>query len=142
MIRRPPRSTLFPYTTLFRSHRVVIPFVASFFRATPVAPPLRRARARWRRRGVAHLGADPLQRRTRAVRRRRAPLRPDAARGPRLLLAHRGGRARGATLCLSARRRKHLPRSLLPLAARRPASRFGRGADGPIPLQRRRLAGD
>src|SRR5438309_8022162 len=23
MIRRPPRSTLFPYTTLFRSHRVV-----------------------------------------------------------------------------------------------------------------------
>src|SRR3712207_8124886 len=26
MIRRPPRSTLFPYTTLFRSHRhVVIP---------------------------------------------------------------------------------------------------------------------
>src|SRR2546427_7841902 len=24
MIRRPPRSTLFPYTTLFRSHRTVI----------------------------------------------------------------------------------------------------------------------
>src|SRR5256885_3435312 len=24
MIRRPPRSTLFPYTTLFRSHRVVV----------------------------------------------------------------------------------------------------------------------
>src|SRR2546430_6043543 len=24
MIRRPPRSTLFPYTTLFRSHRLVI----------------------------------------------------------------------------------------------------------------------
>src|SRR5256885_15270713 len=24
MIRRPPRSTLFPYTTLFRSHRFVI----------------------------------------------------------------------------------------------------------------------
>src|SRR2546430_13740269 len=23
MIRRPPRSTLFPYTTLFRSHRVI-----------------------------------------------------------------------------------------------------------------------
>src|SRR3989442_3833805 len=23
MIRRPPRSTLFPYTTLFRSHRIV-----------------------------------------------------------------------------------------------------------------------
>src|SRR2546425_2525734 len=26
MIRRPPRSTLFPYTTLFRSHRVAIVF--------------------------------------------------------------------------------------------------------------------
>src|SRR2546422_2328281 len=25
MIRRPPRSTLFPYTTLFRSRRVVLP---------------------------------------------------------------------------------------------------------------------
>src|SRR2546430_15213372 len=25
MIRRPPRSTLFPYTTLFRSHRIAIP---------------------------------------------------------------------------------------------------------------------
>src|SRR3712207_7046805 len=29
MIRRPPRSTLFPYTTLFRSHRV---------QAAPAAP--------------------------------------------------------------------------------------------------------
>src|SRR5947199_7274679 len=26
MIRRPPRSTLFPYTTLFRSHRVMLHF--------------------------------------------------------------------------------------------------------------------
>src|SRR5256885_11506542 len=25
MIRRPPRSTLFPYTTLFRSHHLAIP---------------------------------------------------------------------------------------------------------------------
>src|SRR5256884_9097705 len=25
MIRRPPRSTLFPYTTLFRSHRLGLP---------------------------------------------------------------------------------------------------------------------
>src|SRR3712207_8297083 len=25
MIRRPPRSTLFPYTTLFRSDRIVVP---------------------------------------------------------------------------------------------------------------------
>src|SRR3712207_7622203 len=27
MIRRPPRSTLFPYTTLFRSYAVVIPAI-------------------------------------------------------------------------------------------------------------------
>src|SRR2546426_2737359 len=27
MIRRPPRSTLFPYTTLFRSHRILSPRV-------------------------------------------------------------------------------------------------------------------
>src|SRR2546430_5607597 len=29
MIRRPPRSTLFPYTTLFRSTRVVVPCIGS-----------------------------------------------------------------------------------------------------------------
>src|SRR2546427_4894987 len=28
MIRRPPRSTLFPYTTLFRSHRALQAFTA------------------------------------------------------------------------------------------------------------------
>src|SRR2546426_8720820 len=28
MIRRPPRSTLFPYTTLFRSHRAGFPAIA------------------------------------------------------------------------------------------------------------------
>src|SRR3989454_12234805 len=28
MIRRPPRSTLFPYTTLFRSHRAVVARIA------------------------------------------------------------------------------------------------------------------
>src|SRR5690349_23629261 len=46
MIRRPPRSTLFPYTTLFRSHRAVPahraadPFRA---RAAPAGAPLGRA---------------------------------------------------------------------------------------------------
>src|SRR5438445_6579488 len=34
MIRRPPRSTLFPYTTLFRSTRIVSPVTASFATAT------------------------------------------------------------------------------------------------------------
>src|SRR3712207_8183016 len=36
MIRRPPRSTLFPYTTLFRSQRAVL---AGLLRRRPVAPP-------------------------------------------------------------------------------------------------------
>src|SRR5437763_11090102 len=30
MIRRPPRSTLFPYTTLFRSHTLGLPWQISF----------------------------------------------------------------------------------------------------------------
>src|SRR2546422_2799423 len=34
MIRRPPRSTLFPYTTLFRS-RVVVPFGANGTKPAP-----------------------------------------------------------------------------------------------------------
>src|SRR5256885_13029739 len=41
MIRRPPRSTLFPYTTLFRSSRAPA-------RASPAAA---RASGRWHRRG-------------------------------------------------------------------------------------------
>src|SRR3712207_7449458 len=47
MIRRPPRSTLFPYTTLFRSLRL---------------PPARRAQ---RPRVAARLGADVRARRAR-----------------------------------------------------------------------------
>src|SRR5262245_64965740 len=42
MLRRPPRSTLFPYTTLFRSRRT----------ARAMRPPPRRARPRPRRRRV------------------------------------------------------------------------------------------
>src|SRR3712207_6972452 len=34
MIRRPPRSTLFPYTTLFRSEAVCRPFAAKDTRVT------------------------------------------------------------------------------------------------------------
>src|SRR2546426_11513020 len=34
MIRRPPRSTLFPYTTLFRSHHQAICDIAPALRAT------------------------------------------------------------------------------------------------------------
>src|SRR3989442_1642560 len=39
MIRRPPRSTLFPYTTLFRSHHVWVISVASLSAAHIGVPP-------------------------------------------------------------------------------------------------------
>src|SRR2546426_4683891 len=43
MIRRPPRSTLFPYTTLFRSDCVVHHHGALFDRAEPEDPDVRLA---------------------------------------------------------------------------------------------------
>ena len=36
MIRRPPRSTLFPYTTLFRSSVLVLTILAVFFGILPI----------------------------------------------------------------------------------------------------------
>src|SRR3712207_8196340 len=50
MIRRPPRSTLFPYTTLFRSSRTVVPSSASVSGrgAGPASAPGRRPAARGR----------------------------------------------------------------------------------------------
>src|SRR5207247_6316520 len=51
MLRRPPRSTLFPYTTLFRSlDGADVPRVEDGARACH-----RRAIRRWRRRGVRRL---------------------------------------------------------------------------------------
>src|SRR5256885_11152560 len=47
MIRRPPRSTLFPYTTLFRSHPLQQGFVVAHRRSNGVRV----------RRGVEDLGA-------------------------------------------------------------------------------------
>src|SRR5438876_5330066 len=44
MIRRPPRSTLFPYTTLFRSRRSGLPRA----RGPPIGGLARRARSAWR----------------------------------------------------------------------------------------------
>src|SRR5256885_5662049 len=37
MIRRPPRSTLFPYTTLFRSYRAAFPAAQPRTRRTPAS---------------------------------------------------------------------------------------------------------
>src|SRR2546426_3354782 len=47
MIRRPPRSTLFPYTTLFRSVRSAAAGVCEA--ASPAAPVLRLRDVPWRR---------------------------------------------------------------------------------------------
>src|SRR3712207_7365942 len=46
MIRRPPRSTLFPYTTLFRSGHAAQAFRASLVGAAQWLGPLRRRRHR------------------------------------------------------------------------------------------------
>src|SRR5256885_7863943 len=56
MIRRPPRSTLFPYTTLFRSHRVQQPELG-------LADVRARARPRGRREGR---GRDAVRRQHRS----------------------------------------------------------------------------
>src|SRR2546430_13023982 len=52
MIRRPPRSTLFPYTTLFRSRRDI--GCGSYFRSSKAW-----AGGRWRKSSVSRLGPKP-----------------------------------------------------------------------------------
>src|SRR5689334_24538475 len=55
MIRRPPRSTLFPYTTLFRS--LLFVYVASTS-AILVGATTSSAQAQWRGRGYGYRGGD------------------------------------------------------------------------------------
>src|SRR2546426_1265369 len=60
MIRRPPRSTLFPYTTLFRSQPLQVPVTASGrggYRRRRKGGPLRRP--------IRHQEADPDRKSTR-----------------------------------------------------------------------------
>src|SRR5947208_6708783 len=45
MLRRPPRSTLFPYTTLFRSTFAISRSASSRLRSAGALPPPRRARS-------------------------------------------------------------------------------------------------
>src|SRR3712207_7123244 len=52
MIRRPPRSTLFPYTTLFRSTHVVLALPFTLLREVRLDAPLSPAK----RRAIAELG--------------------------------------------------------------------------------------
>src|SRR3712207_7209026 len=56
MIRRPPRSTLFPYTTLFRSRTVRLPGDPSRRGARGSRGPVSR---RGRRSGATHIAARP-----------------------------------------------------------------------------------
>src|SRR3712207_8202674 len=56
MIRRPPRSTLFPYTTLFRSAHALRALRPRAAPAEPEALGARRARAAGRRRQPARAG--------------------------------------------------------------------------------------
>src|SRR3712207_7107912 len=71
MIRRPPRSTLFPYTTLFRSH---LP-ASSFEAIVPVLVGL----------AVVLVAVQPLV--SRALARRRAVDEPPSGIGPGRLAA-------------------------------------------------------
>src|SRR5256885_16150071 len=61
MIRRPPRSTLFPYTTLFRS-RVVDDLAPHVLRMVPPPPRLRRERVLVGRGQLGHQLGQPVVR--------------------------------------------------------------------------------
>src|SRR3712207_6317850 len=75
MIRRPPRSTLFPYTTLFRSLRRVPPFVAA---TEPLLTPAQEA-----------AGAEDAAVLLALLRRGSAPLPVEEALGASLLRQRR-----------------------------------------------------
>src|SRR3712207_7958409 len=59
MIRRPPRSTLFPYTTLFRSGRTSGRSLQRTVRTVVVRPPGRRGGVRWWRAQRARPDREP-----------------------------------------------------------------------------------
>src|SRR5260370_35382511 len=74
MIRRPPRSTLFPYTTLFRSVVVIVPFGVSREPNNVLSEPVVHG-------GIELVASQPL-----------ACVRPDLAdHGPHRLLTFREG---------------------------------------------------
>src|SRR3712207_7613709 len=73
MIRRPPRSTLFPYTTLFRSLRMPWTRAFAFWRAGSARSPVARIASyqsvakrsiSWSSKGEILVQADVLQRRS------------------------------------------------------------------------------
>src|SRR2546422_7319495 len=93
MIRRPPRSTLFPYTTLFRSRRVLNRAGAVGFRVLRAELALGMAR-----RGLVHPRAEA----------RRGPARPDR-KSTRLNSSH--GYISYAVFCLKKKKKANRRRS-------------------------------
>src|SRR2546430_16272917 len=61
MIRRPPRSTLFPYTTLFRSERAAFPLILPPQVIVHVAHPHGRRRRQCAAQPLLHLRAEPVE---------------------------------------------------------------------------------
>src|SRR6266545_3408079 len=110
MIRRPPRSTLFPYTTLFRSRRARPRLVRRLDRLLPD-----RALARRSRRGGPFTRALPQRRAVHGARHR--PRLP--ARYPRA-----ADRARHGEVRARARRARRVVRHIS-LARRDPRRRQG-----------------
>src|SRR5256885_11003754 len=56
MIRRPPRSTLFPYTTLFRSPEVARQKVEKYYGEIPPGPPIAKNEVWVAKRSGSHRG--------------------------------------------------------------------------------------
>src|SRR3989449_7525201 len=106
MIRRPPRSTLFPYTTLFRSHRAQRGRAHGHERAGPG----HRERHDQDRDGADAGGARgaPPARTDAAAGPRRAPLRGAARGGRRRRGARAGNHGIGAAAPDSPRRRREV----------------------------------
>src|SRR2546430_13906497 len=133
MIRRPPRSTLFPYTTLFRSEDARASGQRLFH--APLRAP-GGLQLDGRRRGAeAPTGARPRARRARArAPGRRAGARP--ARAPRARPRQRGG-PRGRPPARRAARRRPLPqgRSRRGARLRRGRKRARGGRDRPRPAR-------
>src|SRR6266542_6609559 len=108
MIRRPPRSTLFPYTTLFRSR---------------TRPPTSTCRARpcsWVIRSFGYVERDDAYGRDPAVEDRSG--RAGSARGRRRAV-HRGGRAVGACsgpMWTPASTHRSAPRTATRVSRKRP----------------------
>src|SRR2546425_189344 len=121
MIRRPPRSTLFPYTTLFRS---------------PAGA--RRGGDRGPRPAARHGGESGVRRPDLSPRlRRQDPPGPRADRGPRLARLPRGGWRHHASddRRRPRRRRRHLRDRQRRVHERGPRPR-GAGAAAPLPGDR------